>query len=209
MKIILENIGKHFNNEWIFRHVDYTLSSAHSYAVLGANGMGKSTLLQLITGHLSPAEGKIIYLSEHETIPVEVIFKYVSLAAPYLDLIEEFTLEELLQFHFKFKQIKFGWDIPAVINLLKLEYAATRPLKYFSSGMRQRVKLALACCSDTPILLLDEPTTNLDQEGQNWYLSLIEQFSLGRLTIVCSNQAHEYQFCTHQILLDHYKGDLP
>jgi len=78
-------------------------------------------------------------------------------------------------------------------------------IKYFSSGMKQRLKLALAFCADTPILMLDEPTSNLDKQGVEWYLSLVEQFAKNRLTIICSNQEHEYAFCTHRLDIVDYK----
>ncbi len=206
LNIILENIGKHFNREWVFRNINQTLLSNESYAILGANGAGKSTLLQLIASNLSPSIGKISYVSAGETsVDPATIFKQISLVAPYLELIEEFSLEELIHFHFQFKKYLSGWGAEAVIDLLKLRNASSRALKYFSSGMKQRVKLALAFCSDTPILLLDEPTTNLDNQGFDWYLSLVEQLAVHRLTVVCSNQEQEYQFCKHHILLDGYK----
>src|SRR5690606_35336190 len=99
MKIELENIGRRFNREWIFKKVNYTFEQGNSYAVLGANGSGKSTLLQVISGSLSPSEGKISFLNEGKSIDAELIFKHISLAAPYLELIEEFTLTELIRFH--------------------------------------------------------------------------------------------------------------
>ena len=78
-------------------------------------------------------------------------------------------------------------------------------IKYFSSGMKQRLKLALAFCSDTPMLMLDEPTSNLDKQGVEWYLGLVQQFAAGRLTIICSNQEHEYSFCTQHLDISDYK----
>ncbi len=205
MKIILEHIGRRFNREWIFKDINYIFESGGSYAILGANGTGKSTLLQLISGSLSSSEGKITYQNGERTIDMEKAFEHLSLAAPYLELIEEFTLAEHIDFHFQFKSYRNGFDRESFIDLLDLKQAEHKALKYFSSGMKQRVKLALAFCSDTRILLLDEPTSNLDQQGVEWYLSLIEEFSSERLLIVCSNQEHEYTFCQYQILVSDYK----
>lgn len=205
MKIILEHIGRRFNREWIFKDINYIFESGGSYAILGANGTGKSTLLQLISGSLSSSEGKITYQDGERTIDMEKAFEHLSLAAPYLELIEEFTLAEHIDFHFQFKSYRNGFDRESFIDLLGLKQAEHKALKYFSSGMKQRVKLALAFCSDTRILLLDEPTSNLDQQGVEWYLSLIEEFSSERLLIVCSNQEHEYTFCQYQILVSDYK----
>lgn len=206
MKILLNQIGRRFNREWIFNHVDYTFESGKSYAILGINGSGKSTLLQVVSGALTSSVGDISYFLEDKQIPVEELFKHFSLAAPYLDLIEEFTLLETLDFHFNFK-IRFNnLDNNELVNLLDMQKSKNKQLKYFSSGMKQRVKLLLAFCSDTPLLLLDEPTANLDEQGINWYLDLVKSFAgKNRLVIVCSNQAHEYSFCDAQILVADYK----
>lgn len=205
MRIVLEKIGRRFNREWIFRGIDYVFESGESYAVLGANGSGKSTLLQVISGSLTSSEGTINYSDDNASLDVENVFRQLSLAAPYLELIEEFSLSEQIDFHFQFKKFKDGYTKDLLIKLLGLERSAEKLIRHYSSGMKQRVKLGLAFCSDTKVLLLDEPTSNLDQQGVEWYLSLVEQFSKNRLVIVCSNQEQEYAFCTHRIQVADYK----
>jgi ABC-type multidrug transport system ATPase subunit len=206
MKIILDNIGRRFNRDWIFRGVDHTFVSGKIYAVLGPNGSGKSTLLQVLNGSLSPSIGKIEYFYGDDRVSVEEVYKHLSLAAPYLEVIEEFTLREMIDFHFKFKPYKNGMDKDNVLELLALEKnSRNKMIKYFSSGMKQRLKLALAFCSDTPMLMLDEPTSNLDSQGVAWYLSLVQQFAQNRLTIICSNQEHEYSFCDERLSIANYK----
>jgi ABC-type multidrug transport system ATPase subunit len=206
MNITLQNIGRRFNREWIFRGVEYTFKAGESYAILGSNGSGKSTLLQVLNGSLSPSAGILSYEKNGKEVPVEDVFQYLSLAAPYLELIEEFTLAEMIDLHFKFKSYKSGMDNKAVIDVLAMDANKNKLIKYFSSGMKQRLKLALAFCSDTPILMLDEPTSNLDAQGVDWYLGLVEKFAQGRLTIICSNQPHEYGFCGHQLNISDYKS---
>jgi ABC-type multidrug transport system ATPase subunit len=169
------------------------------------NGSGKSTLLQVISGALTPSSGKLIYFDGDEIIDSEKYYQYISLAAPYLELIEDFTLTEVLDFHFKFKSRLNSFDNSAIISLLGMEKNQNKLIKHFSSGMKQRVKLALAFCSDTPILLLDEPTSNLDTQGTEWYLAMVNQFTSDRITLVCSNQASEYGFCKEHINLADYK----
>ncbi len=205
MKIILEQIGRRFNREWIFKNVNYTFEAGKTYAILGANGSGKSTLLQLISGSLTSSEGKINYSKNGVQVDIENIFPELSLAAPYLDLIEEFSLSEHIDFHFQFKKFRKGYDKASLIALLNLLHSEHKSLKNFSSGMKQRVKLALAFCSETKVLLLDEPTSNLDQQGVEWYRSLISRFSTDRLVIICSNQEHEYSFCQERINVEDYK----
>jgi len=205
MKISLEHIGRRFNREWIFRDINYEFESGSSYAILGANGAGKSTLLQVISGSLSSSEGKISYLKGDKVIDQEKVFINLSMAAPYLELIEEFTLTELIDFHFRFKKYHNDFDRKSVIELLGLKNSEFKAIKYFSSGMKQRVKLALAFCSDTDLLLLDEPASNLDQQGLEWYLSLASNLSSDRLVIICSNQEQEYSFCRNRLNIADYK----
>ncbi|MDB5155697.1 MAG: ATP-binding cassette protein [Mucilaginibacter sp.] len=206
MQITLENIGRRFNRDWIFRGIDYTFTAGQTYAILGANGSGKSTLLAVLNGSLSPSAGTLAYSLDGKPVDVEQIFQHLSLAAPYLEVIEDFTLSEMIDFHFKFKTYKPRIDKAALIELLNLPGSQNKLIRYFSSGMKQRLKLALAFCADTPILMLDEPTSNLDTQGVDWYLSLVEQFAKDRLTIICSNQEHEYSFCRHKLNIADYKG---
>ena len=211
MNIALNTIGRRFNKEWIFKGISYQFEQGQNYAVLGPNGSGKSTLLSILLGSLTPSEGKLSYLhtpisqTEPQEVNVESIYQYISFAAPYIDLIEEFTLLETIAFHFQFKGYAGGLDEMAVLNLLGLEKSQDKALKHFSSGMKQRTKLALACCADSPILLLDEPTSNLDTQGVDWYLELIERFGKDKMIIVGSNQEHEYGFCEKRLNISDYK----
>ena len=205
MEIHLENLGRRFNREWIFKDINYQFVNNKAYAILGINGSGKSTLLQVISGALTPSTGKLIYTQNLQAIDPEKYFKFISLAAPYLELIEDFSLSEVLDFHFKFKSRLNSLDNTAIISLLGMQKNQHKLIKHFSSGMKQRVKLALAFCSDTPILLLDEPTSNLDTQGTEWYLDMVKQFTTNRITIIGSNQENEYAFCDAHINLEDYK----
>jgi ABC-type multidrug transport system ATPase subunit len=204
MHIKLNNTGKRFNLEWIFRHVEFEFSSGKSYAIVGANGSGKSTLLQVIAGALMHSEGNIIYTDDQQKIiPNDVIFEQISIAAPYLELIEEMTATEFLTFHQTFKT--FIKPIPEILHEIGLAEAANKQIRYFSSGMKQRLKLGQAFFSNTSILLLDEPTTNLDGVGIQLYLRLIKDYAEKRLLIICSNDEAEYGFCDEKIIVEKYK----
>lgn len=205
MKINLEHIGRRFNREWIFRDVNYVFESGSSYAILGANGAGKSTILQVISGSLSSSEGSISYSKDGVLLNPENVFEHLSMAAPYLELIEELTLRELIDFHFRFKKFRSGLDRDFMIGLMGLKHSEHKAIKNFSSGMKQRVKLALAFCSDTEMILLDEPASNLDQQGLEWYLNLVEKYTKDRILIICSNQLQEYSFCKKQLNIADYK----
>lgn len=209
MNITLQNLGRRYNREWIFRHVDYTFSFGKRYAILGPNGSGKSTLLKVISGSLAPSEGEIVYENIHaRPIPTEDVYQQLTIAAPYMELVEEFTLRELIAFHFKFKSYLPGFDLEEVVRTLYLEKALDKEIRFFSSGMKQRVKLALACCSSGSIVLLDEPMSNLDTAGEDWYLSLVEHtIGADRILIIASNQEKEYAFCDEQIDINSYKQE--
>ena len=205
MNITLHNLGRRFNQEWIFKGIDYTFSSYQSYAILGPNGSGKSTLIKVLTGQLTPSEGTLTFQNNTHPIEVDELYQHISIAAPYIELIEEFTLNELLDFHFKFKQFHPEFDISKILHLLEMEKSANKSLKFFSSGMKQRVKLALACCSDSKVVFLDEPTSNLDVSGEKWYLDLITATTADRLLIIGSNQEKEYAFCNEKFSITTYK----
>ena len=204
MEINLNKVGRRFNKEWIFKNIDFNFTADNKYAVLGPNGSGKSTLLSVLLGSLTPSEGEINYYNPNE-IRVENIYQYISFAAPYLDLVEEFTLQETINFHFQFKAYAEGLNASSVLELLGLEKSQDKALKHFSSGMKQRTKLALACCTNTPILILDEPTSNLDTQGIDWYLNLVNEYTANKMLIIGSNQEHEYSFCSQRLNISDYK----
>jgi ABC-type multidrug transport system ATPase subunit len=207
LTISLTNIGKRYNYEWIFRKVDYEFIGDNNYVILGANGSGKSTLLQVIAGNLISSEGEIKYqVPENNIVSEEDIFKHISFASPYLELFEEFTLVESIEFQAKFKPFSTGLSTQQIIAITQLEKAQHKQLKYYSSGMKQRVRLALAILADTPFLLLDEPTSNLDRKAIDWYQNLVSSYSQKRLVIVCSNQLeYEYAFCNKTMSIEDYK----
>jgi ABC-type multidrug transport system ATPase subunit len=210
MKITLTDAGKRFNRDWIFRHLSYEFSSQHHYAITGPNGSGKSTLLQVIAGAIGISEGLVSYEQQATTaaptaIPPEKAYHYLSLSAPYLELIEEMTAMEFLQFHHSFKPFLPSHPITNILSTVGLEGAARKQIRFFSSGMKQRIKLAQALFSDTPVILLDEPCTNLDAEGIALYQRLIREYGAGRLIIVSSNDRQEYDFCEKVIDITEYK----
>ncbi len=186
MEISLENTGKKYIHNWIFKNLNLDFSAPNHYGILGNNGSGKTTLLKVISGILSPTEGKVRW--NYKGIDVsEKISHYIGWASPHLELIEEFTLEEILSFHQKFKPWIEDQSIPSLINLSGLRKSLDKPLKYYSSGMKQRVKLMVAVMSDVPLIILDEPCTNLDENSIQWYQNLISDFSSDRLLIIGSN----------------------
>ena len=205
MQINVENVSKRYRFEWILKNVNYEFQSNNAYAILGPNGSGKSTLLRMLSGFLTPTKGKVNFTAANAILDADNIFKRISYSGPYIDLIEEFTLMEAIQFHQKFKQPLPGIDRDALLDILSFSKSNHKEVRHFSSGMKQRLKLALAITTDSPALFLDEPTTNLDRQGMNWYKSLIEQFKKDRLIIVASNIEEDYYFCQEHLSILDYK----
>ena len=204
-RVSCSNLGKRFNHEWIFRHFTFDFQPEKKYAITGPNGSGKSTLLQVIAGAILHSEGLVEYAISQKKIEPEQHYKFISIATPYLELIEEMTAKEMLEFHAAFKPLIQSFSTEEILQLVGLENAVNKQLRYFSSGMKQRLKLAQAFFSNTPILLLDEPTTNLDEDGIALYHNLINNYTAGKLVIVSSNVKQEYDFCDEVIEIQNYK----
>jgi ABC-type multidrug transport system ATPase subunit len=205
--VSLEGIGKKFRLEWIFQDIQMQVAPGDYWAVMGPNGSGKSTLMKILSGHLSPSEGKIQFTTEeHVVIDPNRVYRSISYAAPYIELIEDFTLLELLRFHQKLKPFLSDLDVHAVCDIIGLPGGKHKALKYFSSGMKQRVKLGLAMCCDTPLVLLDEPTTNLDKDAIQWYHRLVREYALlGRSLVVATNEAEDVVGFTRTLHILEYK----
>jgi len=206
MQINLQQIGKKFNREWVFRNINYEIPSSSRIAVLGSNGSGKSTLLQVISGILTPSEGTTEYVVNDTAIPVEEIFQHFSIASPYLELIEEMSLIEMIDYHFSFKNRLNNLSNTEIISSLGLASSTHKEIRHFSSGMKQRLKLALAIFSDVACVLLDEPCSNLDKQGIAWYQELLKNHTQQRTLIICSNQEYEYEICDKFISIMDYKS---
>jgi ABC-type multidrug transport system ATPase subunit len=203
MQISLKNIGKKYNRNWIFENVNYTIEPNSKVALLGNNGSGKSTLLQIISGHVLPTVGEIQITKGATHIEATDLFKHIAYCAPSLELIEEFTIQEFLNYHFLHKPCTS--TVPQILYYIGLSNQAGTYLSNCSSGMKQRVKLAQAFFSNTPILMLDEPCTNLDADGYALYKKMVAELTAEKTVIVSSNDAEEHAFCTQQINLINFK----
>ena len=206
MTIQLEQLGKRYRYEWIFKDLSYTFEQGKGYAIMGGNGSGKSTLMQVLSGYLSPSKGKLSYKEQGKEVARDIVYQQLSFAGPYIESLEDLTLREAVDFHWNFKSM----HLPKKELLARLEYpksAYKKAIKFFSSGMQQRLKLALAICSDTNLLLLDEPTITLDQTAIQWYLHLLQDYAYqdNRLTIIASNVEEDFTGCQERLTLLDYK----
>jgi ABC-type multidrug transport system ATPase subunit len=207
MRLDAQDLGRRYGRQWIFRRLSHVFELDSATAILGPNGAGKSTLLSILAGQLLPSEGKVRYESalSGKELPVAEVPRQLAYCAPYLELPEDFTLLELLAFHTRLKPLRPGVSIPDLVEIMYLHKARHQAVRTFSSGMKQRLKLGLALYAATPLLLLDEPTTNLDAQGAAWYLEHVAKVRAGRLVIVSSNVPAEYGFCDAQVRITDFQ----
>jgi ABC-type multidrug transport system ATPase subunit len=208
ISIHLQAVSKKYNREWIFRNLDLEIRPGSRLALLGANGSGKSTLLQVISGYLIPDSGKVKFISNATELKEENAHEHISFASPFLQLSEEFTLKEVVEHTLIYKPFLNDLNSAAVIDIVELKSASNKPLKHFSSGMKQRVKLALAILANSELLFLDEPLSNLDANGVKWYQHMIAQYAANKTIVVCSNTIKdEYSFCEKELNMADHKAN--
>ena len=206
ISIHIDSVGKRHQNQWIFRGLNFNFSGQNKIAIVGFNGSGKSTLLQIISGFQNCSEGKILIAENNLNIDDNLRYKYLSIGAPYIDIPEELNITEFINFFAPIKPLKDDINTKNFAEIAQLENAKNKAIKFFSSGMKQRVKLAFAILSKSPILLLDEPLSNLDSIGEKWYHDLINQYAKDKMVFVGSNNiSAEISFCNQTININDYK----
>lgn len=198
-----EGVFKFFGPSCVLRNLSFQYHAPQSVWIAGANGRGKSTLLALISGLISPEKGHITFFKDHKSVSPEIWRHLIAFAAPYQSFPDWLTVEEIIHFQSAFRPwhpALTAHDIPA---LCRLDRHRHKRLHALSSGMRQRLRLALAWAMDSQVLILDEPCAHLDAEGENWYLSLYEMLGAHKLILVASNNTpSERAFCTEKLDLD-------
>jgi ABC-type multidrug transport system ATPase subunit len=199
MKLQVQNLGKRFNRDWIFKDLSFEIEGGKKVAIVGHNGAGKSTLLKILGSYSTPTRGNISYEINSQQIKQDAIQLKMSFAAPYFNLIEEYTLTEQIQFHSQFKApIR---DIQALLDESGLSSARNKFIKDFSSGMKQRAKLILAFGFQADLILLDEPTSNLDESGIIWFETLAKSTTEQQTLIIASNLQQEIDLCDSKIFV--------
>lgn len=206
LHIQLEGIGKKYGSEWIFKNINLNLNSGDKIVLLGGNGSGKSTLLQIISGYVLPNAGKVFLKNADKTEEAENYKNHLSIATPYLELVEDYTLGELIEHCAVYKPFINNLTTKEIIEIAELKHAENKHIKNYSSGMKQRAKLTLAILADCPLLLLDEPASNLDKNAVDWYNKLIHQYASHKTIVVCSNSVkEEFSFCDKELNVMNYK----
>ena len=200
MEILATNLSKKFRQEFVIRDFSHQFKAGNSYAITGPNGSGKSTLLQLIAQFTLPNSGKI----EMTGIDPELVYTQITYAAPYVELIEEYTLTEHLAILVKNNYLPSSIDIDTFEEFIDLQPGRFKLIKNYSSGMRQKLKLGFALLSERPVLLLDEPTTNFDEQAKQWFFNRLND-QRHKLIIIASNELSEIEFCSEKIAIVEFK----
>lgn len=206
LEIKVKDLSKTFEKELIAKNFSFHFKAGSKTAITGFNGSGKSTLLKMLAGLMLPNKGEISYTINNEVIHSDHWFKHNTFCAPAQELIEEFTLLEMLHFHLKFRNFISGMDIASFLSIVFLSKEKNKRISLFSSGMKQRLKLGLALYTKSLVIFLDEPTSNLDEQGINWYQEQIQLVVKNRLLIIASNQKEEYSFCDEIINMSEIKA---
>lgn len=205
LTIKFQKACKRYIFEWIFLNLDLEIEFGKKYAITGPNGSGKSTFLKLLLGTIDPSKGKVIYYLDKKEISVSNAFQYFSFAAPYMSLVENYTLKEMFDFHFGFKKTLSDISFKDFKEICELDKFRNKFIKHYSSGMKQRLKLGLAILSDTPVLVLDEPTTNLDDKSKTWFKDLLDNYLGNRTLIIASNEAFDISIADYNIDISKFK----
>jgi ABC-type multidrug transport system ATPase subunit len=195
LEVSLENISKRFGYQWIVRACNYHFPPGSISGISGMNGSGKSTLIKIISSHLSPTEGKVKYKAGEKWVGNSDIYKYLSMVGPYTGLIGEYNIEEQYDFHFKFKKKSRDIKFEEFREWLELDIHPTKRIMDYSSGMHQRLQLGIALQTDVPLLLLDEPTSFLDNHAKDWFYRNLESMAANKTIIIASNDKEDFALC--------------
>ncbi|MEJ5305822.1 MAG: ABC transporter ATP-binding protein [Ignavibacteria bacterium] len=207
VELRVKELKKTFNNRLVFNKLNFELDSGDKLVVTGRNGSGKSTLIKILAGVLTESGGKIEYLINDKKIDRENFYQIVGLVSPYLVVYEEFTAFENLSLFSKIRGLKTSdEEINEILNRVGLFERRNDLVRTYSSGMKQRIKYASAILHNPLVLLLDEPTSNLDIEGKNFVDELVSNFRKDGIVIVATNETQDFKYGEKIINLDEYKN---
>lgn len=202
MDLSIQKLSKAFNQRIVFQELTFQIKSGSCQAITGANGSGKSTLLKILSGGLLPTSGQIQYTLDGQIIEEDAVYRHVHFVAPYNTVIEELNLPELFNLHHSLGLLKGFEEYSHWKSKLQYPFHPERQIKTYSSGMKQRVKLGLALLDDRPLILLDEPGSNLDAQGKKWFYDLMKELKPGQTLVIASNDPAEIEFCETSISVE-------
>ena len=206
MDLSIQKLSKAFNQRTVFHELNFNIPSGARISISGPNGSGKSTLLKILSGGMLPSSGQVIYSIQGTEVPEDLVYRYVHFVAPYNTVIEELSLRELFEMHQRIGLLTEFTNYKDWASRLEYAFVPDRPIKTYSSGMKQRVKLGLALLDNRPLILLDEPGSNLDAQGKSWFYSLVNELKPTQTLIIATNEELEMALCSTGIQVDKSGG---
>ncbi len=193
LRLKIEKLTKQFGARRVFTDIAFELTGGESIALVGPNGSGKTTLIMTVLGLLPPTRGKTEYFEDDKKLDFEQYRKKVALVAPYLNLYDNLTARENLRFLSEVNGCKIDdADIDRALETVGLAGRGDDFAGAYSSGMKQRLKYALAIVRDPEILFIDEPTSNLDEAGKKIVFDLIKNYRNDAILVIATNETEEY-----------------
>jgi heme exporter protein A len=196
-------LGKRFGDRRVFREVSLSVQTGQSLAIVGRNGSGKTTLLSILLGTVRPTRGEVLYKCDDSPLDETQIRATASLVAPYLNLYDQLTGEENLTFFATLSGVSLtGKEYDALLARVGLERRGVDRVSGYSSGMKQRLKYAVALLKDPAYLFLDEPSANLDAEGKRIVEELMAERREKSVIVIATNEEAEYSLADEILRLD-------
>ena len=194
MHVVLDDIWKRYTSGWVLKGVSIELLPGQKLALGGSNGSGKSTLLNIISGYLSYTKGSITYSLADKTIDRDHVFRHLAISSASSSLDEEFTVAEIFKHYAKFKPFLIS-SVDEFVEISDFKKEKNKRVQHFSSGMKQRLSLALAITMNTPFLLLDEPTSFLDEGRKDWFRDTYLKYCKDKTVVIASNDSNDFIDC--------------
>ena len=200
LTLTARSVGKDFAERRIFRDINFTISGGESLAITGSNGSGKTTLMRILCSLIRPSSGEVTYNLNGQNLPEEEIYHHIGLVGPYLELYEELTAQENLEFFARMKKVPdYQARIDSLLAKMRLTGRENDQVRTYSSGMKQRLKYVFALLNQPPVLFLDEPTSNLDNEGVATVYDIMTEQKKDKILILATNDQEDLKFGDSQI----------
>jgi heme exporter protein A len=201
-----QNLSKLFGRRLIFQGINFNWSEQGIFGISGPNGSGKSTLVKIVAGLISTSSGKMIHKNSDEEIIAEKLHNHIGFVSPYLVLYEEFSAWENLKIFAKIRGIELNEEmVISYLSKFLLENRKDDLVKTYSSGMKQRLKFIFALMHSPEVLIFDEPTSNLDEEGKKVVYEIVREEGKSKIVIIASNEVKDLELCNEVLLLEKFK----
>lgn len=191
-ELIIDSVSKSYGARRVLRDVTARVVNGQVLVIAGPNGSGKSTLVKMIARLARPTDGRVLWKLDGRPLPAADVRNAIGMVSPDLTFYDELSAIENLRF---FAQVRGLSAMPEFIKSLLDRFGlggrGDDLVGAYSSGMKQRLKYAFALMHNPPLLLLDEPTANLDESGVALVHDVIAQTRLSKCVVIATNEPEE------------------